>query len=475
MKTQRPQVCVQGLGFVGLAMATVLANSTKNGQPQFSVTGVDLPSKKDLLDLINQGTLPFEAEDVTFAPSLKKAVLEYKNLVATDKTEVYSSADVVIVDIHLDIVKTDKDDYSKYELRKNGFVEAIRTLGRTVKPECLIIVETTVPPGFCEKVVYPTLVEEFQKRGISSTPFLGHSYERVMPGKDYLHSIHSFFRTYSGIDEASRKKTRAFLELFIDTTKYPLWEEISPSASELAKVLENSYRAMNIAFIQEWTLLAEKMGVNLFHVIDGIRHRPTHKNIMKPGPGVGGYCLTKDSLLAQWASDFLFDSEIELGFSKAALKTNDYMPLHTVALAKKAGDLKGKKILLYGVSYREDVGDTRFSPTELIATELQQAGAVVKAYDPYIGNWPECPDIQLYESLEKAVQFSPDVVIFLARHQEFMKLSVNQLSEVCPTGSYVIDGFDVLDDSKIAFLLQNGRNVVGVGKGHISRMKEQQK
>lgn len=472
MSNQSIQVCVQGLGFVGLAMATVLANSTKNGHPLFQVTGVDLPSRKDLLDRINRGELPFDTEDMTFQPSLKKAVLEYKNLVATHDSSVYEKADVVIVDIHLDIDKVDKDNYSRFHLKKDGFVSAIRTLGQRIKPECLVIVETTVPPGFCEKVVYPILLEEFAKRSITSTPLLGHSYERVMPGKDYLHSIHSFFRTYSGIDEKSKQQTRQFLEKFINIEKFPLWEEGSPSASELAKVMENSYRAMNIAFIQEWTILAEKMGVDLFHVIDGIRHRPTHKNIMKPGPGVGGYCLTKDSLLAQWSADNLFDGAVSLEYSKAALKTNDLMPLHMLSLIQNRTSVQGKKVLLMGVSYREDVGDTRFSPTELLANEVIVAGGEIRAYDPYVTEWPECPQIKLYQDFNEASSYEADVIVFISRHKQLLELDADRLLKLCPPKCLVVDGFDILSDKKITDLLKNGREVIGVGKGHIERMKK---
>ena len=133
-----------------------------------------------------------------------------------------------------------------------------------------------------------------------------------MPGPSYLNSIVNFYRVYSGINKESRLKAREFFESFINTQDYPLSEVHSNTAAEMAKVLENSFRAMNIAFIQEWTEYAEKAGVNLFEVIEAIRIRPTHKNIMLPGFGVGGYCLTKDPLLADWSYQNMFHSEKNL-------------------------------------------------------------------------------------------------------------------------------------------------------------------
>lgn len=118
-----------------------------------------------------------------------------------------------------------------------------------------MLIETTVPPGFVRNVVFPILKDEFSRRGINTDPIVAHSYERVMPGKDYINSIRKFFRTYSGLTEGAADRAKEFLTSIIDTRNYPLRRELVPEASELAKVLENSYRAMNIAFIYEWTLL----------------------------------------------------------------------------------------------------------------------------------------------------------------------------------------------------------------------------
>lgn len=467
----KKKVAVQGLGFVGLAMATVLANAKdKAGNPCFEVTGIDLPNRDEFYKKINNGELPFKTEDESFSPELKIAVKEYKNLYATDNVSYYSNAEVVICDVHLSIEKKNSENYYDFHLHDFPFKAAIKTLGQKVSHQCLILIETTVPPGFTRNIVYPIVKKEFLARGIQTDPIIAHSYERVMPGKDYLSSIRSYYRTYSGLNKEAKARAREFLELFIDTKTYPLKEEVNPESSELAKVLENSYRALNIAFIYEWTLLAESLGVNLFSVIDGVKNRKTHNNIMKPGFGVGGYCLTKDSLLAQWSSENISQERVDLNFSLLALKTNDLMPLHSLNLIAKQRNLNNLNIAVLGVSYREDVGDTRFSPTELFAVESLKKGAKVKVHDPYIDYWEEMPDVGWISDLNELTQF--DVLVLTTRHQCYLTLSANEWLNYLNPGTLVLDAFDILNDEKIVHLLKNKIQVIGVGKGHIPQLLE---
>ena len=139
-------------------------------------------------------------------------------------------------------------------------------------------------------------------------------------------------------------------------------------SSETAKVLENSYRAANIAFIEEWGRFSEDVGIDIYEIIDAIKIRPTHSNIMRPGFGVGGYCLTKDPLFAKIACKEIFNlKEHEFPFSSKAVETNNKMPSVTLRRVKKYfnDSLINKKILLMGVTYRQNIGDTRFSPSEI--------------------------------------------------------------------------------------------------------------
>ena len=138
----------------------------------------------------------------------------------------------------------------------------------------------------------------FRKRGINRDPLLAHSFERVMPGKNYVASIRDFWRVCSGVNEEATRRVVKFLKEVINTEKYPLTVLDRPIESETAKIVENSFRATILAFLDEWSLFAEQNGVDLIKVINAIKVRPTHSNIIFPGPGIGGYCLPKMAVLA---------------------------------------------------------------------------------------------------------------------------------------------------------------------------------
>ena len=240
-------------------------------------------------------------------------------------------------------------------------------MGENCKEDVIILVETTVPPGTCRMIVKPFVDECFSKRGLSKDRYvLGHSYERVMPGPNYINSIKNFYRVYSALKESDSKIIEDFLKTIISVEKYPLTKLATTEATEMAKVLENSYRAMNISFMVEWSRFAEDAGVNLYEVVNAIKMRPTHNNMMFPGIGVGGYCLTKDLLIASWASQEFFKS-VKLESSENAVRINDQMPDYAFNYFKKKIIKKCEslnKIAILGVAYGPGIGDTRFSPVK---------------------------------------------------------------------------------------------------------------
>ncbi len=399
-------VIVQGLGFVGSVMSLVVANS----DTFYNVIGVDLPSNKSVIDKLNLGVFPIESADPKIEELMQRA-MKRKNFSATSDISVFKIADVVIVDINLDVQKGIRDQEldNDYSVSLEGFKRAIYTIAENCKENVLVLIETTVPPGTCEKIVQPIFIEVFKIRGLKDNFKIGHSYERVMPGPNYVDSIKNFYRVYSGIDEHSADEVEAFLKSIISTEQYPLTRLGSTTATEVAKVLENSYRAMNIAFMQEWTEFAEVAGIDLYSVIEAIRLRPTHKNIMKPGLGVGGYCLTKDPLLASWSSQALFKSK-KLLQSERAVEINDLMPLHSYKLIEElfGNELNGKRFLILGVSYLPDVGDTRSTPVELVYKMLLNSGVKITTHDPYVRNWKELnvrtsSDKQIFSEIFDAV------------------------------------------------------------------------
>ena len=456
------KVVVQGLGFVGAAMATAVALAAdKKGKPFYQVIGVDLPSETGLqrVAAINAGTFPFETSDSTLAAAIKKAHLQ-GNLRATTDPAVYADADIVVVDVHLDIPFRDDEP----QLEFAGFEKALMTIGERIQPHALVIIETTVPPGTCEKVVVPLLRGEFARRGLDPDALLvAHSYERVMPGKDYLDSIINFWRVYSGHTEAAADLCADFLSRVINVADYPLTRLSSTTASETAKVMENTYRAANIAFIAEWTRYAEQVGIDLFEVVAAIQQRPTHANIRYPGLGVGGYCLTKDPTFTPAAAKQLFELDLSFPFSKLAVKESAEMPYHGVARLAEllGGSVKGKRVLLCGVSYRQDVADTRYSPSEIAVRELLARGATVDFHDPFVSWWEELR-CEVLDDLPSASGY--DAVIFAIPHAQYKELDVARWIGK-QSKPIVLDAFLVYSARQRETFRQQGVTIEAIGVG----------
>lgn len=460
MTDNQPVVCIQGLGFVGAAMAVAVAAATDvNGSPCYKVIGVDLPNDvgKKRINALVEGKFPFETTDGDLKATLEK-IRTYDNLAATTDTSVYKQAAVTVVDVPLDVDWERKPP----SLRLEGFKAAISQLGASMSPGSLILIETTVPPGTTENVIVPLVDEALEKRGLLGGSInIAHSYERVMPGKDYFDSIVNFWRVYAGQTDAAAKACAKFLETIINTEEYPLTRLDSPTASELGKVLENAYRATNIAFMEEWGRFAESVGVDIFQVVDAIRVRPTHNNIRTPGFGVGGYCLTKDPLFGTIASREIFDLDLEFPLSTKAIELNQHMPLVSVErLEELLGGLAGKSLLVLGISYREDVGDTRYSPTEIFYRAAVERGATIAAYDPLVDYWEELK-ISTEAAFPCAAKF--DAVVLAVPHEEFRQLDyVSWLGDSRPL---IFDGFNVLSKPQRNKIREIGCRVESVGRG----------
>mgnify|MGYP005847451803 CR=1 FL=1 len=462
----KPVVAVQGLGFVGAVMSLVCANALGG---DYAVLGVDLPTPNAYwrIQSLNEGIFPLTAEDPKIEQFDARA-LEQGNFYATFDPYAYAVADVIIVDINLDVDKQTAKlgQLEGYDVDLSGFRAAMATIGQHCKEDVLVLVETTVPPGTCQKVVRPILDEELANRGLPTDRYrLGHSYERVMPGPNYVDSIRTFPRVYSGVDEASADATDAFLKTIIDTEQCPLTRLEHTNATEMAKVLENSYRAMNIAFVVEWSRFAEEAGVDLYEIVRAIRQRQTHANLMLPGIGVGGYCLTKDPLLASWSRRNLFGAEDPLLHSEQAVQVNDRMPLFAYEFLRKCfGDLNGARVLLLGVSYRGEVGDTRSTPVDLFHDCLKAAGAELILHDPYVTHWME-KDLPVFQSLEGALASRPDVVAVSTGHALYSSdKTIDSLME--QEGLLIYDTIGVFSAEQIVRMRQR-HTVKVLGRGDL--------
>ena len=443
-------------------MAVAVASAT-NAEKQriYQVIGVDRSTVDGIARVaaINQGDFPFPTSD----RKLKSALIAASaagNLRATTDESVYESADIVVIDIPLDIPFLTNEP----QLDMTEFEDAVRTVFSKVPSGALVLVETTVPPGTCEKIVTPILHSELRRRDMDeNSVHLAHSFERVMPGDAYLDSIVNFWRVYAGNTTMAADACEAFLTTIIDVKKFPLSRLSSMTASETTKVMENTYRAVNIAFVDEWTRYAEAVGVDLFEIIDAIQVRPTHSNIRFPGLGVGGYCLTKDPAFAPAAARQLHGlTTLDFPFSSLAIKVNHDMPLHAVARLSilLEGGLKDKAVLVLGLSYRQDIGDTRHSPAETLVHALESQGARVEGYDPLIDYWQEMNWV-LPDVFPDPAGF--DAVIFSTPHKEFKSLDVARwLGDARPV---LLDASNVLSVEKRNSCRKMGVRVESVGRG----------
>jgi UDP-N-acetyl-D-glucosamine dehydrogenase len=501
----REIVVVMGVGFVGAVMAGVIADSVdrKTKKPMKFVIGMQRPSTRSYwkIHYLNQGVAPVEAEDPEVAPLIRRCVKEKGTLTATFTYDVLSLADVVVVDVQCDYNKETLGDMRQGSADISALEESFQIIGKKINPECLVLIETTVPPGTTEYVAYPIIKKAFEERGIlHREPLLTHSFERVMPGREYVASIRDFWRVCSGMSDEARKRVVKFLSEILNVEKYPLTVLDRPIESETCKIVENSYRASILAFLNEWSLFAERNGVDLIKVIEAIKIRPTHSNMIFPGPGIGGYCLPKDGGLGVWSYQTLmgFDDDI-FKITPLAIDINDTRALHAAELTRDALRNMGKivaasKITVLGASYREDVGDTRYSGSEVLVRKLTEMGAEMAVHDPYVKHWWEMEKQDTYpapghsrakffrnqdklsalrveKKLAKVLKGS-DAVVLAVRHEPYRKLDPDEVIRMTGRPVAVIDCFGILDDVRIRRYFELGCEVKGLGRGHVKRIKD---
>ena len=501
----REIVVVMGVGFVGAVMAGVVADSEDpdTGESRYFVIGMQRPSVRSFwkIPYIRSGLCPVEAEDPDVAPMIDRCVREKQTLTATFTYDVLSLADIVVVDVQCDYHKETLGNVRQGHADIAALESSLEVIGQRIQPECLVLIETTVPPGTTEYIAYPTIKKAFEKRGLEDAqPLLAHSFERVMPGRQYVASIRDFWRVCSGVNANAREKVVAFLSNVLNVDKYPLTVLERPIESETCKIVENAYRATTLAFLDEWSRFSEQNGVDLIKVIDAIRVRPTHSNMIFPGPGIGGYCLPKDGGLGVWSYHTLMGFEDDLfKITPMAIDINDTRALRVAQLVRDALRNMGKivpasKIAVLGASYRQDLGDTRYSGSELIVRKLTEMGGDIVVHDPYVKHWWEfekqdsypapghswsrffrnqeqLSDLRIEPSIDEAIS-RVDAVVLAVRHQAYLALDPDATVQSIGAPAAIIDCFGILDDAIIQRYFELGCEVKGLGRGHIQRIKE---
>ncbi|MGD0784460.1 MAG: UDP binding domain-containing protein [Sedimentisphaerales bacterium] len=497
-------VVVMGVGFVGAVMAAIVADTVdkKTGKPSKFVIGCQRPSPRSYwkIPMLDKGLSPVKAEDPEVDPMISRCVLEKKTLIGTYNSDCLELADCVVVDVQCDYLKKDLGQLRTGSTDMAALEATIKTIAQKIQPNCLTLIETTVAPGTTEFVAWPIMKKAFAARGIKTEPLLAHSFERVMPGKQYVASIRDFWRVCSGCDAEARKRVEKFLHEVLNTKDFPLTVMDRPIESETTKIVENSYRATILAFLNEWSIFAERNGVDLIKVIKAIKMRPTHNNMIFPGPGIGGYCLPKDGGLGFWAYKHIlgFDDDI-FKLSTMAIDINDTRGLHVATLTRDAlrnmgRYIAGARVLLCGASYRQDVADTRYSGSEIVVRKLTEMGAELSVHDPYLEHWYELEqqdtypapghswgrffrnqaslkDIHIQSDLPKALK-GVEVLILAVPHEPYLKLNPDDIVKWAGAPLAVVDCFGILSDDNIKRYFELGCEVKALGRGHIQRIKE---
>ncbi len=410
------KIVVQGLGYVGLAMMAFCAGAKKRNKYLYNVVGIEKNSPKGfkIINKINSNKIPKIVDDKKFSDFYYKLVKK-KRIKATIDVKEYSKADIIFVCSNCDY------NFNKKKVELKNYIKNIDQISKKIKNNCLIIIQSTLPPGTTDKILEPLIKKNLKKRGIKNA-YICHSFERITPGKDYFSSMQNIERIIGSKNNVSLKHTKNVFKNVFNLNSNKIIEFNSPSESETCKVIENSYRATNIAFIEEWRKFCSKNELDLEKILKCIRQRKTHNNIMRSGIGVGGYCLTKDPLFGKASSNQIFGEKFDFPLSSKAVEVNQKMTSDVMSEIKNKFKKKilGKKVLLIGVSYREDTNDTRQSPAEGVHDFFRKMGCRLKFYDPGVNYWEYTDN----HSIEKKYLDDFDIYVHLIKHQIFEKLNI---------------------------------------------------
>jgi len=326
-----------------------------------------------------------------------------------------------------------------------------------LKKGSTIILNSTLPPGFTSNLIKNIKKKNFFRKEVK----IVYSPERVEPGLNYYKSIVETPRVFSsnGNKKVSNKIINLFNSIF-KINKSKLIELDKYEEAELCKVLENSYRATNIAFIEEWGLFSEKLGANIYSVIDAIKQRETHKNIMRPGLGVGGYCLTKDPFFAKFSSSKYLKAKLKFPFINLTMQVNSKMHLRSINLIKKILSKNNiKKILLVGISYTNNVDDLRNSRAIDLLRSIKRKKYNISIYDPYVKE-KKILNSKIITKINKLKNFD---LIIMINNYDIKKIFLNNIKK----NSIIIDLNRILKKNEINILKKKTKDIYILGRGDI--------
>jgi UDP-N-acetyl-D-glucosamine dehydrogenase len=361
LQNKTAKVAVLGLGYVGLPFATVFAEAG------FIVTGIDPDTRK--VDLINQGK--------SYIPDVStgqvESLVRQGKLNATTDFSALKDADAVSICVPTPLRKTGDPDLS--------FILSVTDdLAKYMHPGMVVVLESTTYPGTTREILEPKLSETYGLQ-VGEDFFLAFSPERVDPGREDWTTINTP-KVVGGITETCGEVAVAWYRGALETV-VPV---TSAEVAEMAKLLENTFRMINIGLVNELALMCDRLDIDVWEVIDAAATKPFGFMKFTPGPGLGGHCIPIDPLYLSWKLKAL---NYTARFIELASEINSNMPRHVVGLVQDALNdqgkaIKGSHILILGAAYKPDIDDLRESPALDVIGLLQQKGALVEYHDPHV-------------------------------------------------------------------------------------------
>ena len=391
---------VIGLGYVGLPLVVESCNSG------LKVFGYD--NNSDKVKKLQNGTSPIE--DIS-DEMLKKAL--QKDLTISDSPEALKDCEHIVISVPTPLTDYQPDlSYVK---------EAARTIAENISKDQVIILESTTYPGTTIEVLIPE-IESISELKAGKDFHVGYSPERIDPGNETW-NFKNTPKVISGIDDNSTKKIKNFYEKIIDEVV----EVSGTKEAEMVKLLENTYRHVNIAFINELAILCNMLDIDIWEVVEAAKTKPFGFESFRPGPGVGGHCIPIDP-------NYLSFKTRQIGkpvrFVELAQEINNTMPSYIVSrILEKMNSLqkpmKNSNILILGVAYKKDISDTRESPSIDIIENLVSKGVNVSFYDPYV----ESLDLNVSVNKEQDINNfdNYDLILFHTSHSEFSKINFQEM------------------------------------------------
>ena len=392
-------VGVVGLGYVGLPLAVEKAKAG------FKTIGFDVQDEK--VKMVNEGhNYIGDVVDDDLKKIVKQGMLK-----ATSDFSFIKDVDFIAI-----CVPTPLDEHQQPDI---SYVEnSAKEISKYLSKETMVVLESTTYPGTTEELIKPIL-EKGSGLKCGQDFYLGFSPERVDPGN----TVYKTKNTPKVVGAIGKDATEVIAKMYRTVLGADIHEVSSPAVAEMEKILENTYRNINIGLVNELAMLCEKMGISLWEVVDAAKTKPYGFQPFYPGPGLGGHCIPLDPYYLDWKAR-------EYGFHTSLIQAsgiiNDRMPEYCVERASKILSSKfkkamnGAKVLVLGVAYKNDIDDYRESPALKVIEELQKEGAEVEFYDPWISKYKYKGEIhEGLEKLDEETVKNADIVIFTAAHSNF--------------------------------------------------------